>query len=399
MSVEPEEYCELIAGSAPQRTGMVVGTDEAIGRTAAEDVIADVALPAFATSAMDGYALDVQALTRARAGVRISVTGDVPAGGATVDILPGTAVRVMTGAQVPNAAEAVVPVEFTDASRTGAAPDHLVVTGLPDRLRSGWNIRHVGEDTQVGDTVITAGKTITAAGVGTLAMLGRTEISVQRPLTVGIIVTGDELRTDATASAKAGSGPFIHNSNLPMLASALRQAGAVPLERGCGDDPNDLLQILDDLAGQVDLIITTGGISAGAFEVVRQALEGRHSTFLRLGLRPGGPQGYGRCGNVPMLHSPGTPTGAFLSFHLFAVSLLTGRTLDTRWKKAVFAGPAVAGHRKGVSLAPGRFTAHGEVEIAPRSRLRDFAGADVIIRVPGAPSALEDGDVISVLDC
>nr|WP_252199692.1 molybdopterin-binding protein [Brevibacterium sp. RIT 803] len=225
--------------------------------------------------------------------------------------------------------------------------------------------------------------------------MGRETVSVLRPLTVGLIVTGDELRTGLTTSVH----PFINNSNLPMLSSAITAAGAIPVERTCGDDPDAFRQIIDELDACVDLIITTGGISAGAFEVVRQALSGEHSSFLRLALRPGGPQGYGRCGDVPLLHFPGTPTGAFLSFHLFARSLLEARPLGSRWKKGVYAGPDISGHNKAVSLLPGRFTTAGDVDVLDRSRLRDFAGADVIIRAPRAPGTIRTGDIISVLDC
>lgn len=393
--MEPEEYSRLTISLAPNRTVETIPTVSAIDRRAAEDVIADVPIPAFATSAMDGFALDEPALRSARAGAEVTVTGDIPAGALPVDITPGTAVRVMTGAQVPVTAEVVLPVEFTDAAATGPAPDLIRVSALPQEIHAGWNIRAVGEDTLVGDTVIRGGMTIGSAGVGTLAMLGLETTSVQRSLRVGLIVTGDELRTTPADPTQ----PFIHNSNLPMLSSAITTAGAVPIERSCGDAPDAFLQIVDELAGFADLIITTGGISAGAFEVVRQALDGDHSTFLRLAQRPGRPQGYGRWGDVPLLHFPGTPVGAFLSFHLFARSVLEARPLTARWKKAVYAGPDTVGHSRALVLLPGRFTAAGEVESLKRSRLRDFSGADVIIRVPRGTGTVRAGDIISVLDC
>ncbi|WP_350271315.1 molybdopterin molybdotransferase MoeA [Brevibacterium sp. CBA3109] len=393
--MEPEEYCQLISSSTPTRTAETIPIASAISRIAADDVIADAPIPAFATSAMDGFAFDESALNSAQTGVEVAVLGDIPAGAMPVDIAPGTAVRVMTGAQVPATAEVVVPVELTDAESTGPAPDRVQVSSLSKGLRAGWNIRAVGEDTLIGDTVIRAGETISSAGVGTLAMMGRETTRVQRPLTIGLIVTGDELRTDSTTCAH----PFIHNSNLPMLSSAITNAGAIPVERSCGDDPEALAHIIDELGDCVDLIITTGGISAGAFEVVRQALSGDHSTFLRLAMRPGGPQGYGRRGDVPLLHFPGTPAGAFLSFHLFARSLIEASPLRSRWKKAVYAGPEVLGHDKAISLVPGRFNTAGEVESLNRSRLRDFSGADVIIRAPRGSGSIRGGDVIAVLDC
>lgn len=399
--MEPEEYCRLIISSTPNRTEETISTVSAFGRIAAADVIADAPIPGFATSAMDGFALDEAAMDGARAGAEVLVSGDIPAGAMPVDITPGTAVRVMTGAQVPATAEVVVPVEFTDATRTGSAPARIRISSLPTGLRPGWNIKAVGEDTLSGDTVVCAGEVINSAGVGTLAMMGYETISVRRPLTIGLIVTGDELHTvDGLHIGTAESAqPFIHNSNLPMLSSAITAAGAIPVERSCGDDPAAFGQIVDELRDCVDLIITTGGISAGAFEVVRQALSDEHSTFLRLKMRPGGPQGYGRCGDVPLLHFPGTPTGAFLSFHLFALSVIEARPLASRWKKAVYAGPEICGHSKASSMVPGRFTTGGEVEACERSRLRDFSGAEVIIRVPRGPGSIRTGDIITVLDC
>ncbi|SMY03333.1 MULTISPECIES: molybdopterin molybdotransferase MoeA [unclassified Brevibacterium] len=403
--MEPEEYCRLIISSAPDRTVESIPAESALGRIAAEEVIADAPIPGFATSAMDGFALDKKALASARAGAEVVVRGDIPAGTKPVDIKPGTAVRVMTGAQVPATAEVVVPVELTDAKRTGSAPDRIRVSSLPMGLRTGWNIRTVGEDTLSGDVVIRAGEVINSAGVGTLAMMGCETISVHRPLTIGLIVTGDELHTrdELQAELHADPGesaqPFIHNSNLPMLSSAITAAGAIPVERSCGDDPTVFRQIIDELRDCVDLIITTGGISAGAFEVVRQTLSDDHSTFLRLTMRPGGPQGYGRCDDVPLLHFPGTPTGALLSFHLFARSVIEASPLAARWKKAVYAGPEISGHGKALSLVPGCFNIGGEIAAFERSRLRDFSGADVIIRVPQGPGAIRDGDTIKVLDC
>lgn len=405
--MEPEEYCRLIISSAPTRTVETVPTVTAIGRTAAADVIAGAPIPAFATSAMDGFAFDEAALNSAQTGAEVAVSGDIPAGAMPVVITPGTAVRVMTGAQVPATAEVVVPVELTDAAATGPAPDRVRVSSWPTGLRAGWNIRAVGEDTLIGDTVIESGQMISSAGVGTLAMMGRETANVLRPLTIGLIVTGDELQTggevhtgdELQTGGDTSAQPFIHNSNLPMLSSAITKAGAVPVERSCGDDPEAFRRIIDELGECVDLIITTGGISAGAFEVVRQALGGDLSTFLRLALRPGGPQGYGRCNDVPLLHFPGTPTGAFLSFHLFARSLIEARPLGSRWRKAVYAGPEIIGHKKAVSLLPGRFTTAGEVEALDRSRLRDFSGADVIIRAPRGPGTIRAGDIIAVLDC
>lgn len=163
------------------------------------------------------------------------------------------------------------------------------------------------------------------------------------------------------------------------------------------DDPDTFMAVLDDVSAESDLVITTEGISAGAFEVVRESLTDDGSTFLRLTMRPGGPQWYGRYANTPMLHFPGTPSGAYLAFHLFARSLIADTVLACRWRSAVFAGPGVDGHRKGASLIPGRFAADGRVVTGRSSRLRDSSGADAIIRVPVGPAAITAGDLVDVI--
>lgn len=393
--MDPEDYSELIADLAPAPRTETVAVPEAIGRTTSADVIAHSPVPSFATSAMDGFALDRSAVQAAREGQPIRVVGDTPAGYAAVPLLTGTAVRVMTGAPVPDGAEAVIPVELTDASPTGDVPQSIRISSLAEDVGPGWNIRGVGEDIAVGDAVIPAGSRLTAAGVGTLAMLGITELEVEAAPRVGIIVTGDELRSSGTEAA----GPLILNSNLPMLASALRRLGAEPVEATCGDDPRVLRGILGEMAGTVDLVITTGGISAGAFEVVRQAVEGEHSSFLRLGMRPGSPQGHGRFEGLPLLHLPGTPQGAFVAFHLFASSLLSRRTLRTRWKKGIFAGPEITMHRKAITVRAGSFTDTGEIRAVPRPRLAGFSGADAIVRIARGPGQVSPGQVIDYLEC
>ncbi|WP_209372829.1 molybdopterin molybdotransferase MoeA [Brevibacterium renqingii] len=411
--MDPEDYSELIAHLAPVPRTEVVSVHAAIGRRIGTEVVATRSVPAFPTSAMDGFALDEAALTAAGNGAAITVVGDTPAGHAAAPLHPGSAVRVMTGAPVPAGSEAVVPVELTDAEQTGPAPSTIRIASLPETASEGWNIRSVGEDICAGEVVLSAGERLTSAGVGTLVMLGIDEIEVLAPARIGLVVTGDELRTheaqtpsdepdapgDDAVVATAATDPTILNSNLPMLAAALRATGADVREAICDDDPSQLLSVLTDMDGAVDLVLTTGGISAGAYEVVRQALEGNCSSFDRVGMRPGSPQGYGRFAGLPLLHFPGTPQGAFLAFHLFARSLLTGRTLRTRWKKGLCAGPAISRHSRAVLLRPGAFTAAGEIQVEPRSRLRDFAAAEAIVRVSPGTDELTAGTVIDYLDC
>ncbi|MFE1082994.1 molybdopterin molybdotransferase MoeA [Brevibacterium sediminis] len=405
--MDPEDYSELIAELAPNLHTETTPVRSAVGRTTASDIRAPRSVPDFAASAMDGFALDGAALNSARDGNAIRVVGDTPAGHSAVTLQTGCAVRVMTGAPVPSGAEAVVPVELTDARQTGPAPEAIRIDSLPAAVPPGWNIRSIGEDMCRGDIVLTAGERITSAGVGVLAMLGITEIEVLRRPRIGLIVTGDEIQgADQTGESRTeAAASSIFNSNLPMLAAAVRGFGAESIEATCSDDADELRGVLTTMSAEADLVVTTGGISAGAFEVVRQVLEPDHSTFRRLDMRPGSPQGFGRRGTLPLIHLPGTPQGAFVAFHLFVGSLLTGKSLRRRWRKGLLAGPDLRTHGNAVTFRPGTFTESGEILPADRSRLPNFAAADVIIRIPRGTDTphgsaeLCAGTAIDYLEC
>ena len=392
--MDPEDYSELVAGLAPDLRTETTPIRNAVGRITGTDIIAPRSVPDFAASAMDGFALDGAALNAARIGDPIRVIGDIPAGHRAVALQPGCAVRVMTGAPVPTDAEAVVPVELTDARQTGPAPETIRIDSLPSSVPPGWNIRAIGEDMKRGDPVLTAGERITAAGLGVLAMLGITEVETIRTPRIGLIATGDEIQvtdqTDDTPTEAAAASIF--NSNLPMLAAAVGGLGAVPIEATSRDNAEELIRVLTSMQAEADLVVTTGGISAGAFEVVRQALESDHSTFGRLDMRPGSPQGFGRFGTLPLIHLPGTPQGAFVAFHLFVGSLLTGKSLRQRWRKGILAGPSLRQHGRAVTFRPGTFTESGEILAADRARLPNFASADVIIRIPRGTGSGRDSD-------
>lgn len=405
--MDPEDYSELIAELAPNLHTETTSVRGAVGRTTAMDIRAPRSVPDFAASAMDGFALDGAALSSARDGNAIRIVGDTPAGHSAVTLQTGCAVRVMTGAPVPSGAEAVVPVELTDAQQTGPAPEAVRIDNLPAAVPPEWNIRATGEDMNRGDIILTAGERITSAGVGVLAMLGITEIDVVRRPRIGLVVTGDEIQgTDQTGESRTeAAAAAIFNSNLPMLAAAVRGFGAEPIEATCSDDGDELRGVLTTMSTEADLVVTTGGISAGAFEVVRQVLEPDHSTFRRLAMRPGSPQGFGRFGTLPLIHLPGTPQGAFVAFHLFVGSLLTGKSLRQRWRKGILADTDLRPHENAVTFRPGTFTESGEILPADQARLPNFATADVIIRIPAGtdnPHGSADlcaGTTVDYLEC
>jgi molybdopterin molybdotransferase len=283
---------------------------QARGRVLAADVIANVALPSFDNSAMDGYA--VRAADIAGAPVELPVAADIPAGRTDVPPLhPGTAHRIMTGAPLPAGADAVVPVEDTDGGldrvRFAAAP------------APGAHVRRAGEDVRTGDVVLTAGTVLGAPQIGVAAAVGSATVPVRRRPRVLVLSTGSELVAAGTP-LRPGQ---IYESNGPMLAAAVEDAGgSAELLRFVPDDVEEFLGRLRDRMtdGAVDLLLTSGGVSAGAYEVVKDAFTGRGVEFVKVSMQPGGPQGAGRVaelGGTGVVTLPGNPVSSHVSFEVF----------------------------------------------------------------------------------
>jgi molybdopterin molybdotransferase len=281
------------------------------GRVLAEALVAGIALPPFDNSAMDGYAVraaDVAGATEVDPR-ELPVTADVPAGRTDVPALePGTAHRIMTGAPLPAGADTVVQVEHTDGGL-----DRVRVLRAP---AVGTSVRRAGEDVVVGQVVLAAGTVLGAPQIGVAAAIGAETVPVRRRPTVLVLSTGSELVAPGTP-LQLGQ---IYESNGPMLAAAVEDAGGVAdLMRFVPDDVAHLHRVLDDrlAAGTVDLVLTSGGISAGAYEVVKEALAGRGVEFVKVAMQPGGPQGVGRVGGVGVVALPGNPVSSQVSFEVF----------------------------------------------------------------------------------
>ena len=281
------------------------------GRVLAEALVAGIALPPFDNSAMDGYAVraaDVAGATEVDPR-ELPVTADVPAGRTDVPPLePGTAHRIMTGAPLPAGADTVVQVEHTDGGL-----DRVRVLRAP---AVGTSVRRAGEDVVVGQVVLAAGTVLGAPQIGVAAAIGAETVPVRRRPTVLVLSTGSELVAPGTP-LQLGQ---IYESNGPMLAAAVEDAGGVAdLMRFVPDDVAHLHRVLDDrlAAGTVDLVLTSGGISAGAYEVVKEALAGRGVEFVKVAMQPGGPQGVGRVGGVGVVALPGNPVSSQVSFEVF----------------------------------------------------------------------------------
>ncbi|MBX7447488.1 molybdopterin molybdotransferase MoeA [Mycolicibacterium sp. 3033] len=305
-----EEHRRVVAGLINPRPPVALPLADALGLVLAADVVAPLSLPGFDNSAMDGYA--VLATDVAAAGqdtpVRLPVAEDIPAGRTDIPTLAaGTAHRIMTGAPLPAGATAVVPVEATDG-----ATDTVTIRSAP---REGQHVRRAGEDVTAGSTVLRTGQVVTPAALGLAAALGLGELTVVPRQRVLVVSTGTEL-VGPGVPLQPGQ---IYESNGVMLAAAVRDAGAeVAASPMTGDDVDAFRETLRGHAADADLILTTGGVSAGAYEVVKDALGGSGDVeFVKVAMQPGMPQGAGRLDGVPVVTLPGNPVSALVSFEVF----------------------------------------------------------------------------------
>lgn len=307
---------------------------DAQGLLCAEDVLASAPLPGFDNSAMDGYAVrasDTAAATEDEP-VVLPVVGDIPAGSrAPRAVSQGICLRIMTGAPMPSGADAIVPVEWTDGG--------VARVRITRPTEAGAYVRRVGEDIRTGELAVAAGTPIGPAQVGLLAAVGRERVLVRPKPRVVVLSTGSEL---VDVGRRPSIGEII-DSNGYALAAAARDAGAEVYRAGIV--PDDHARLLDVLEGQIsraDLIVTSGGVSAGAFDVVKETLKELGTVdFTRVAMQPGMPQGFGTLGadGTPIFCLPGNPVSALVSFEVFvrpAVRLMLGkRRLVRRTVKAV----------------------------------------------------------------
>ncbi|HYU03671.1 MAG TPA: gephyrin-like molybdotransferase Glp [Jatrophihabitantaceae bacterium] len=282
------------------------------GLLLAENVVTEVPLPGFDNSAMDGYA--VRAVdTRAASPdnpVQLPVTGDVVAGTKSRSGMgPGLSVRIMTGAPIPAGADAVIPLERTDRG--------VAKVTISEPVLSGECIRRAGEDLAAGAPALSAGAAIGPQQIALLAAVGRDRVLVRPRPRVIVLSTGSEL---IEVGQQPGFGE-VPDANSYLIAAAARDAGADAYRLGIvPDDHSKLLDVLESQLLRADVLITTGGVSMGAFDVVKQALTELGTVdFVRVAMQPGRPQGFGFLGDhVPIFCLPGNPVSALVSFEIFA---------------------------------------------------------------------------------
>jgi len=290
---------------------------EVMGLPIAEDIMAPLPLPAFDNSGMDGYAVvhhDVASASEQRP-VHLPVVGEIAAGAATIMAMsPGTAVRIMTGAPVPQGCDAIVPVEWTDGGTSA-----VVIVQAPE---VGQHIRRAGEDVAVGDRLVSEGDLIGPRQIGLLASVGTSRVASRPRPRVVVISTGDELREPGE---KLGSDS-ICDGNSYMLAAAARAAGAIAYRVGIvRDDHEGFAEALSDQLVRADVVVTSGGVSKGAYDVVKEVLQEQGTVrFDEVAMQPGKPQGFGFVGEdgTPIFTLPGNTVSSYVSFEVFVLPAL-----------------------------------------------------------------------------
>jgi molybdopterin molybdotransferase len=388
-----DDYRARIMSLVPAAPVVLAPLAECGGRVLGEDVVSSVAMPPFDNSAMDGYAVRAEDVAGAErhAAVALPVPVDIPAGRTDiVPLLPGTAHRIMTGAPVPPGADAIVKVEDTDGG------EQRVAVRAP--VEPGTHIRRAGEDVANGATVLRAGRVLGSAQLGLAAAIGLAELPVYRPVRVLVLSTGSEL--------VAPGNPLLHGqiyeSNSVLLAAAVREIGGAPTVLRFV--PDDVAAFHEAIASHADadLLVTSGGVSAGAYEVVKDALTGQGVEFLRVAMQPGGPQGSGRFGSLPVVSLPGNPVSTALSFELFlrpALLAAMGHRVVDRVRVRAATTSALRSPAGKRQYRRGQLDGSSVTPVGgPGSHLlASFAASDCLIEVPEAATEIPAGAPVDVL--
>lgn len=380
---------------------------EALGRVLAADMSADMNVPPFANSAMDGYAVlgaDVQAATN-NTPATLRILGEVAAGNTTdVRVEPGTAIRIMTGAPMPPGADTIVPFEETDEGQ----PDSLHQQGQVRVFTSvpvGASVRAAGEDITAGTVVLRRGTLLRPAEIGVLATVGAANVPVYRRPKVVILATGDEL---VEVGERPGPGQ-IRNANGYSNAAQVLAAGGETLQLPIARDTEAELNARIDqgLAWGADLFLTSGGVSVGDYDVVKKVLTQRGQMgFWRVKMKPGKPIAFGDVGGVPLLGLPGNPVSAMVGFELFGRPALLKMQGRDGWARptiqATFTGTITdrADRRQYVRVRieqrDGEFLAHLTGEQGS-GVLTSMMHADGLMIVPEGMTLVEPGARLPVL--
>ncbi len=299
-----EALAQVLSSARPVRDVVELPLLDALNYVLAQDIVSPIDVPGDDNSAMDGYALRAS-----EAGQALPVSQRIPAGVVGSALAPGTAARIFTGAPVPPGADAVVMQENC-TERDGV----LSVSGS---VTVGQNIRPRGQDIAAGATVLEKGRILRPQDIGLLASIGLGTVSVYRPLRVAVLSTGDELVEPGSGELCSGQ---LYNSNRYTLASLLRSLNLEFIDGGIvADDADITASALRDAAAGADCVITSGGVSVGDEDHVKNQVERLGQLDLwKLAIKPGKPLAFGRIGDTPFIGLPGNPTSVFVTFCLIA---------------------------------------------------------------------------------
>jgi molybdopterin molybdotransferase len=374
---------------------------EALGLPVCEDIASPMDLPSFDNSAMDGYAVrhaDVATATEDHP-VHLPVVGEMAAGQTKLFALsPGTAVRIMTGAPIPQGCDSVVPVEWTDG---GVAAVRITRAPEPDQ-----HVRHRGEDVRVGDVLLEDGSVLGPRQLGLLASVGRSQVRSRPRPRVVVISTGAELREPGTTLGHDS----IYDANSYMIAAAARAAGAIAYRVGIiSDDPSEFRDALSDQLVRADLVVTSGGVSKGAYDVVKEVLsEVGTVSFGEVAMQPGKPQGFGFVGEdaTPIITLPGNPVSSYVSFEVFVLPALRRMMGRLPYRRPMVRALS----SQGFSSIPGRqqyVRARFEIDgmgahVTPvgghgSHLMGDLSEANALVVVPADVTSVQAGSQVQVL--
>ncbi|MDQ1748410.1 MAG: molybdopterin molybdotransferase [Frankiaceae bacterium] len=400
MKTVDEHLATVLAGIGPLSPLELTMLD-AHGCVLAEDVTATHPLPPFDNSAMDGYAVRAADIATATAStpVTLPVVGDIAAGSVTpYSVQPGLCVRIMTGAPLPPGADTVVPQEWTD--------EGLAQVSIRAAASVGQHIRRAGEDVVPGTVVLTSGTHLGATQIGLIAAVGRDRVLARPRPRVVILSTGSEL-VDPGQPLTPGKIP---DANSALLTAAAQEAGAIAYRVGIvPDDPRQLLDALEDQLIRADVVVTSGGVSVGAYDVVKDAL-GRLGTvaFDKVAMQPGMPQGFGRIGpdQTPFFGLPGNPVSAYVSFEVFVrpvlrrmlgVEPITRPTVRARLVEPVGSPPGKRTFARGwLSVEHGKYVVR-PVGGSGSHLIASLSGANAFIVVPEDVTQLDAESTVDVM--
>ncbi len=329
-----EEAREFVIGSVSALPSARVATASALGLVLAEDVASVGAVPPFANTAMDGFA--VQAGDTDSAPRTLEVVGTIAAGDkGDIAVGRGQAARIMTGAPMPPGADAVIMVELTELSDDGATVE------IAEAVPVGNHIRSAGEDIEPGDLVFPAGTVLTPGHLGVLSSLGVADVLAGPRPRVGVISTGDELIDDPSQPLEHGQ---IRDSNRRTLLALLDESGFEPVDLGLvRDDKESLTAVIQGATETCDALLSSGGVSMGAFDFVKVVLdEIGEMRWMQIAIKPAKPMAFGFVGEMPVFGLPGNPVSSMVSYELFArpaLRKMAGHSVQDRpWVQAVVEG-------------------------------------------------------------